>query len=163
MLGGSGKDSITTLGGSDVVMGDDGNLTFTAAGILTFATTSDPTYGDDDIINAGDGNNVVLGGSGKDSITTLGGSDVVMGDDGNLTFTAAGILTLAATSDPTYGGDDIINAGDGNNYAAVGGAGAGQDRDRRGQRHHSGRFRQILLHRGGPHHRGGDRRPDPWR
>src|SRR5262249_39605854 len=117
------KDQITTLGGDDIVMGDDGNLTFTAAGILTVATTSDPASGDADTVNAGAGRNVVLGGAGNDSITTLGGDDYIIGDNGNFAFTPAGVITLATTTDPTLGGDDSIDADGGNNYI-LGGAGA---------------------------------------
>ena len=123
VLGGVGADKITTTTGNDNIVGDNGNATFTDVGVLTFLTTSDPTLGGDDVIDAGAGNNNVLGGIGSDTISTLGGNDNIAGDNANATFTDLGILTLFTTSQPELGGDDVIKAGDGRNIV-LGGNGA---------------------------------------
>ena len=39
-----------------------------------------------DIINAGAGDNRILAGLSNDDVTTLGGTDVVLGDNGELTY-----------------------------------------------------------------------------
>ena len=39
-----------------------------------------------DIINAGAGDNRILAGLSDDEVTTLGGTDVVLGDNGELTY-----------------------------------------------------------------------------
>ena len=96
VLGGVGADTITAGTGNDVIIGDNGNMTFTLAGILTYATTADVTLGGADVITAGAGNNAVLGGSGGDTITSLQGDDIVIGDDGNITYTSAGVLDASA-------------------------------------------------------------------
>ena len=48
----------------------------------------------DDIINAGSGDNRILAGLSNDEVTTLGGTDVVLGDNGELTY-FDGVLTGA--------------------------------------------------------------------
>jgi Ca2+-binding RTX toxin-like protein len=125
ILGGFGRDGITSLGGDDNVAGDNAQAVFNAAGILTFFTTTSPTIGDNDTINAGDGRNIILGGFGADSLTSGAGSDFIAGDHGNATLTAAGVLTDLTTTQPENGGADTINGGDGQNIV-LGGNGADQ-------------------------------------
>ena len=120
VLGGAGGDVITGGKDRDVVLGDDGNATFTAVGILTYLTTSDPTIGGDDVIKVGDGDNFVIGGFGADQITGGKDRDVVLGDNGNATFTTVGVLTYITTTQPGIGGDDVIKAGDGFNVILAG-------------------------------------------
>ena len=122
ILGGNGNDQITTGGGNDVIVGDNGMATFTTAGVLTFVTTSSPTIGGTDMINAGNGTNTVLGGTGDDMITTGTASDIVLGDNGNASFTNLGVPTVIQTSDPTAGGNDNIETGAGNDLI-LGGTG----------------------------------------
>jgi Ca2+-binding RTX toxin-like protein len=127
VLGGFGGDQITGGVDRDVVVGDNGNATFTDAGVLTFITTSEPAIGGDDVILAGSGDNTVLGGIGADEITGGNGRDVVIGDNGNATFDMTGVLLLARTSDPTVPGsyNDVIFTGNGFNTVL---AGNGNDR-----------------------------------
>ena len=119
-LGGAAGDFITSLEGNDILVGDNGNATFTDAGVVTYLTTSDPTIGGDDVIDAGAGRNIVFGGIGSDRITTLGGDDAILGDNGHASFTKVGILTEIITTQPELGGDDVINAGDGFNVVIAG-------------------------------------------
>jgi len=69
-----------------VIVGDNGLATFTT-GVLTHIETTDSGIGGNETINAGDGNNVVLGGIGIDDITTGNGADVVVGDNGRRSLT----------------------------------------------------------------------------
>ena len=120
VLGGQANDTITTGSNEDLILGDNGNVTYTA-GVATFLTTSQPDVGGNDTIDGGDGNNVVLGGTADDTITTGRGEDLLLGDNGNVTFDAAGTVIFATSSDPTIGGADTITAG-------IDGSGDGRDR-----------------------------------
>ena len=132
VFGGYGSDQITSLGGNDYVAGDNAHTVFTS-GAPTYFTTINPEIGGDDVIDAGDGNNVVLGGFGNDTITTGSGVDFILGDNGNVTFTTAGVITYAITTDWTLGGNDTIRSGGGNDYIFGGtgndwiDAGSGED------------------------------------
>jgi len=147
VIGGLGTDYInvgeTTLlptgdaSGNDVIVGDNGKAIFatgTGASVLTFITTATadpavdpelgaPNLGDKDYIFAGNGSNTVLGGYGADVITGGQGRDVVVGDNGSATYTVTGVLTFITISDPSIGGGDTINLGDGLNVI-LGGIGA---------------------------------------
>ena len=126
ILGGLGADTITLNGnGSNVVLGDSGSATFDAVTtklvkiVSTFASapvggTVDTGTSSNDAIVLGNGNNVVIGGAGADTIT-LGstGSEVILGDDGEADFTAAGTLTAIKTTDDLYGGVDTIGGANG--------------------------------------------------
>ena len=89
------------MGGNDVILGDNGKATFSATGIRLNVHTTDPGYGGMDIIAAGDGNNIVMGGTGSDHI--FAGSlnanvDILLGDSGNVTFTEEGLLYFVQNS-----------------------------------------------------------------
>jgi len=134
VIGGTGIDNITTGSHTDFVLGDNGDVAYQDMG-GTFkltevrTTDTDATTGGDDIIDAGESSNHVLGGVGNDDITTSGdiGNDFILGDNGLVDYDdTTGNLALVSSSDtdPTniIGGDDIIRAGDGANYV-IGGNG----------------------------------------
>ena len=116
IFGGAGDDTITVLStGSattgNIIVGDDGNAHFNAGVLATqtngspaLETTDQTVAGNDTITINGDGNNVVLGGSGADKITINGnGRNVVFGDNGALGYTN-GVLTSAQTiGEVSYG------------------------------------------------------------
>lgn len=104
------------------------------------AASTDITFGDKDIIHSNGGDDIVVGGTGSDEITTYGDerkgiydNDVVFGDNAMLLFTdrdsndnTASTLTTAESitatnKDAEY--NDIINTGDGNDVV-VGGIGS---------------------------------------
>ncbi len=127
VIGGLGADSITTGSGGDVILGDSGYAQFDSAGNLSviYTTSPDAVIGgtkdtgtsSNDIINAGNGDNVVFGGVGADQITTGAGADFILGDDGYGTFTYAGgarAPNRVLSIDPTFGGNDTIHSGSGN-------------------------------------------------
>ncbi|KTQ85418.1 hypothetical protein NS226_19585, partial [Aureimonas ureilytica] len=200
---GNGRDTITIVGGRNVVMGggeadridvgSSDNVIFGDAGALTReavslrvlrAETADEASGGNDVIAIGDGgNNVVMGGAsddtisigsgsgniafgdfgvtlapngtaadavgrhadapgnGRDTITIVGGRNVVMGggeadridvgSSDNVIFGDAGALTREAvslrvlraeTADEASGGNDVIAIGEGGNNVVMGGA-----------------------------------------
>ncbi|RYE82614.1 MAG: calcium-binding protein, partial [Hyphomicrobiales bacterium] len=65
----------------------------------------------------------VLGGSAGDTITAGTGIDVILGDNGVIKFSAPDIVESTVTTDPTYGGNDDIEAGLGADIV-VGGVGS---------------------------------------
>ncbi len=144
MLGGFGTDTIVTGLGEDLILGDNGKLTFTitaGATRLTRAETTDDAdvavTGDLDVILTGGGTtrNVVLAGLGADRVNAPArpgttdptgaasiGDDIVIGDNGFVTWDSAGQITQFASTQPAQGGDDLIDVGDGANIV-VGGFG----------------------------------------
>ena len=110
--------------------------------ILTAAQTTDvvnqPTWGDTIVTGAGD--NIVLAGVGSDFVNdpaaaippTLvpsgfvpvpsAGDDIVIGDNGQVAWDVNGLIESFASTQPTFGGDDVVLVGDGANIV-VGGFG----------------------------------------
>ncbi|MCC6233854.1 MAG: hypothetical protein IT580_14495, partial [Verrucomicrobiales bacterium] len=118
ILGGTGADQIRAGGDDspDVILGDNGEALFDeVTGLLLQAQTTHPDEGAGDSIVAGDGANVIFGGSGSDSITAgdAVAADIILGDNGRATFAASGILVLIESTDPEFGGPDAIFAGNG--------------------------------------------------
>ena len=117
MIGGAGGDILTllTLPGAaaptgNVVVGDDGSATFVNAVLVQLVTTSPDVDQGADVITAGDGDNIAIGGSGADQITLGAGSNIVLGDNGELDF-AGGVLTAVKTTYAAIGGEDAIVIG----------------------------------------------------
>ncbi len=118
VFGGPGVDGITLGNGNDTVFGDDGVVIFGVS-----ATTIDPGVGDVDTIGLGSGNDVVFGGPAGDTISSTGGHNVVLGDDGYVDW-GVSELTAIVPTDPTDGGADTITlTGAGSNYVIGGAAG----------------------------------------
>jgi Ca2+-binding RTX toxin-like protein len=123
VMAGVGADAVTTGGGVDLVMGDNGQFNWDANGLMTGFASSDPALGGDDLIDVGDGANIVVGGFGNDTITTGADVDIVLGDNGAVTYTPGTTQLLQAMSTDTTnatGGDDTIIAGEGNNLVMAG-------------------------------------------
>jgi Ca2+-binding RTX toxin-like protein/phage tail sheath gpL-like len=100
-----GNDTITTGSGDDIIIGgEDGELIIDTeiAGVITQASTlvADTTNGD--VINGGDGNNIVFGDNGQIQAATL---DAVQYGAQPIT------LGLVETIEPLIGGADMIDTG----------------------------------------------------
>jgi Ca2+-binding RTX toxin-like protein len=107
--------------GADVVLGDNGSVTWDTAGLITLVVSTQPGLGGNDMILVGDGTNVVVAGFGNDTITTGIGSDIVIGDNGMIDATSgAGMVISTTDTVNATGGNDVINAGDGNNLVLAG-------------------------------------------
>ena len=131
VLGGSGKDTITTFdvantadvsNGNDIVIGDNGIIIPVGSdGADIRSRTKDS--GDNDVINVGNGNNIVMGAAGDDTITSGSGNDYISGDFAELTRGENGDLISFETTDQSTGGNDSISAGAGDDLI-LGGTGA---------------------------------------
>jgi Ca2+-binding RTX toxin-like protein len=132
ILGGAGADEIHAGAGRNLVFGDHGSVDLVAGDIRT-VTSSDYLIGGNDVIDSGEGDDLVVGGFGADSITAGEGDNLVLGDQGTVELESA-VLIEAYTEEPLVGdadsiltgsGKDVIlggaaadqiNAGDGNNF-----------------------------------------------
>ena len=97
-------------------------------GVLLTAASIAPTFGGDDGITTGSGNDVVVGGIGSDTIDAGDGNNVVVGDNGLLVFNGAdgngATLDLVQTIAPSAGGGvDGITTGSGDDVVLGGDAG----------------------------------------
>ncbi|MDC0590206.1 calcium-binding protein, partial [Porticoccaceae bacterium] len=115
VIGGQGSDEITAGTGNDDILGDNGVITYSNGIAIRIATSDeDENTGGGDTINAGEGDNRILAGLSGDGVTALGGDDVVLGDNGQLTY-VNNILTKAVSSESALGGMDTLTVGDGDN------------------------------------------------
>ena len=133
-IGGQGEDTLTTGTGNDILLGDSGVVNRDTSGVVTDIESSSLDQGGNDTIAAVEGNNYIIAGSGNDTIDTGNGNDNIIGDNGVIEI-SSGIVTFIDSTDPddTTTGNDIIEAGDGENYVIAGGgsdsvtSGAGDD------------------------------------
>jgi hypothetical protein len=88
VIGGFGKDALTSTGGNDLFIGDSGKAQFAANGEVTLATSLDDHLGDVDTLTTATGNDVVIGGTAGDTINAGDGDNLVIGDGGQVTWTA---------------------------------------------------------------------------
>ena len=129
IVGGVGNDTIARGNGNNILFGDSADLVFTlhlalGTSTLTTATSLATGVGGNDMITAGTGYDIAVGGFGVDSISVDGGQNVVIGDSATLTFDPnSGVLLTAVSIGTGNGGNDTINTGGGNNVI-VGGAGS---------------------------------------
>ncbi|MCY0604013.1 hypothetical protein, partial [Klebsiella pneumoniae] len=86
---------ITTGAGADIILGDMGVVTFENGRVQEVYTT-DERRGAGDVVRAGDGDNIVFGGTGRDEITTGKGADLILGDFGEASFTAGRLVRVAS-------------------------------------------------------------------
>ena len=130
----AGIDTIDAGEGDNVVFGDYG-LILQAAGTLRLATTGEiirvqsTTFdqGQGDIITAGSGNDIIIGGFGGDELTVAGGENILIGDSGYVDFVTldndrTDIDAIGSLAEG-LGGVDIINSGAGADMI-IGGVGA---------------------------------------
>nr|WP_162064166.1 hypothetical protein [Vibrio taketomensis] len=84
------------------------------------AVTTDANLGGDDRVSLVQGDNVILAGDGQDRVQTGSGTDYIVGDNGEISFDDAGVVTRVATTFYEQGNHDNINAGDGLNFVLAG-------------------------------------------
>ncbi|MDO8787802.1 MAG: DUF4347 domain-containing protein, partial [Sulfuritalea sp.] len=128
LVGGMAGDTIRSGKGEGVVLGDSGTVLYSIAGsglssgMLTAVTSTGLSQGGADIISLGagsaamDGNQVVIGGFGADTIgmVALAGHErMISGDAADIRFDTQGRMVSFATSDATAstGGNDQITVG----------------------------------------------------
>lgn len=133
VIGGLGNDTATTMGGHDIIFGDQGEITLLASGVRSLITSADPARGGEDHVTSGGGDDFVIGGLGSDVIVTSEGADIILSDHGIIQITPANNFNLISSSDASLGGEDVVDAGAGENIV-LGGDGAdvivsGDDQD----------------------------------
>ncbi len=131
ILGGDGDDTIDAGNGANLVLGDYGTINWTGA-LRRLATATSQGTGGSDTITTGIDDDLILGGNAGDLIHAGAGDDVIVGDQGVITFTgglALQVVNAHAAGDGNDqlfgesgndailggGGDDTIDAGEGNN------------------------------------------------
>ncbi|OGU15129.1 MAG: hypothetical protein A2076_15705, partial [Geobacteraceae bacterium GWC2_53_11] len=125
VLGGMGNDGITAGNGTNTILGDCGEIIYSAANTLEKVTSTLLDLGGSDNITGGNGTNTVVAGFGNDTVSAgldTTSSNVVIGDNGELLYTATGVLRTARTTDTATatGGDDSITLGGVHNVVAGG-------------------------------------------
>ncbi len=115
IIGGAGADTIEVGSSNNTILGDDGQASYSATGILMSIGTIFPTDGGNDVIDVAGGDNAILGGYGADTITVGGPNNTILGDNGVATFDPASgdvtevtSFTGLAGDVPGVGGDDTI-------------------------------------------------------
>ncbi|MFO1002887.1 MAG: hypothetical protein U0936_21355 [Planctomycetaceae bacterium] len=120
IFGGMDADSITASDGRNIVVGDNASATFDSSSQVRTVTTVDPAIGGNDTISSGINDDLILGGTANDSITTVGGNNIILGDNGRAFLAADGTIETVEATDPTIGGNDNITSGAGNDLIIAG-------------------------------------------
>ena len=135
IFGGQGNDTIFGGKGGDIIFGDrgrviaggnvfgNGGLGDTTDGLATPVNriqSADAWVGGNDTITTQGADDVLIGGSGADTIVAGGGSEH---RPRRQRSTSTSRLQTIATTDPTFGGNDTITAGAGHDVL-LGGTGA---------------------------------------
>ncbi|HBV65079.1 MAG TPA: hypothetical protein DEF45_18885, partial [Rhodopirellula sp.] len=128
ILGGKEDDDISggDDGSRDIILGDSGDLVFDPQGRPIKITSSGHQNGGADTIDAGNGTNYVIGGDSGDTIVGSSGLDLVLGDNGSLIWDTSvdpPVLTEIRSTEPEFGGDDVIKGGDGTDVILAGAGG----------------------------------------
>ncbi|KTQ81466.1 hypothetical protein NS226_22615 [Aureimonas ureilytica] len=125
VMGGASDDTISIGSGSGNIAFGDFGVTLAPNGTAADAVgrhADAPGNGRDTITIVG-GRNVVMGGGEADRIDVGSSDNVIFGDAGALTREAVSLRVLRAeTADEASGGNDVIAIGDGGNNVVMGGA-----------------------------------------
>ena len=84
--------------------------------MASLVESTDPELAANNVITTGNGNNIIFGGSGSDSITAGNGDNIIFGDNGMVQYQSSGVLGTIQTTNPGTGGNNVITGGNGNNY-----------------------------------------------
>ncbi len=121
VFGGTDDDAIHVANGQNVVAGDNAHAAFDTHGQIRTVTTADSPHLGHDTITSGINDDLIFGGSGKDSVTIADGNNIVLGDNGQADIDAAGFVTQLQSLTPEIGDDDDIRTGAGQDLV-IGGA-----------------------------------------
>ena len=119
VIGGFGPDTIVAGAddvrdnGRDLVIGDNGYITFRDDGTVIRMDSTDPDIGGDDEIRTGGNDDFVIGGYANDQVFSGSDQDFVFGDNAEANFDELGEVINTTATDPTLGGADDISAGSG--------------------------------------------------
>jgi Ca2+-binding RTX toxin-like protein len=114
IVAGAGNDTeVTGDAGRDTILGDNGKVTI-VNGTITQIETTDPTIGGNDALSGGADADIVLGGTGNDTIAAEadGVTNILFGDNGVVVRNGGSILdTSVFSKDVANGGRDTITGG----------------------------------------------------
>ncbi|MFW5654280.1 MAG: beta strand repeat-containing protein [Roseicyclus sp.] len=110
LAGGAGDDRIDAGAGRDAILGDDGDYTAPSGGSEGLLRSAILSAGGADTVLAGSGNDLVIAGLGDDSVDVGAGDDVGLGDEGALTFVGATDPQTIVPTNQAFGGDDTLTA-----------------------------------------------------
>jgi len=125
VIGGAADDMITVGGGINRVIGDAGEVNLPTTGDQTVRSI-DPTIGGADLITVQGGVNYVIGGFLGDTIQGIPAAGLTepqifgLGDNGIMTFNAAGFLTQITSTDVCIAGDDTFQLADSDDVIVAG-------------------------------------------
>src|SRR5690606_20263380 len=115
-----GADTISGGEGDDIILGDygvitqsDGTIRILDTGNVIQIETVRPEDGGNDTIQGDAADDVILGGAGGDEIDAGEGDNIVIGDSGKLVY-SEGVLSTVETTAHDTGGNDTISTGSGN-------------------------------------------------
>lgn len=114
LVGGSGIDTLVGGGGEDVLFGGAGN-DLLIGDTLTVGDLSHVDRGD--YIDGGDGYDSIIGGQGDDTLIGGTGNDTIVNGSRAVTLTATGFVV--ASGNTLDGGNDVIDGGEGIDYAIL--------------------------------------------
>jgi hypothetical protein len=120
IIGGTGNDTIDAGEGDNIVFGDNGHIEL-SAGVPVLIKSVSPEHGGVDDITTGSGDDIIIGGTGNDTIDAGEGDNIVFGDNGHIEL-AAGVPVLIKSVSPEYEGADDITTGSGHDII-IGGTG----------------------------------------
>jgi hypothetical protein len=122
IIGGAGNNYIQTIGGNDLIFGNDGSITYANGEPSVMLSENDNVQAnqsfDGNTIITGPGNDVIIGGSGNNTINVGTGKSVVIGANGEVHFNSSGQPVLAEYRFPTFGGADTITIAGGSPVSA---------------------------------------------
>jgi hypothetical protein len=93
LLGGGGKDSLVGNDGNDILLGDNGSVNWTPPDKMV-VKTNDSRIGDDDRLDAGSGNDILIGGSGDDKFFASTRNDLIIGENGRVSSSGGRIQSV---------------------------------------------------------------------
>ncbi|MCA9085958.1 MAG: hypothetical protein KDA81_17990, partial [Planctomycetaceae bacterium] len=121
LIGGGGADTLHGKGGNNLIIGDLATIEIVDGAIASIRTNT--TFSANDTITFGDGNNILLPGSGSDSVTfeadNGGGRNFIGGDQVLVTLSGGRVVTMQSIQ-PSDGGADTITVGAGDDFIIAG-------------------------------------------
>jgi Ca2+-binding RTX toxin-like protein len=128
--GGSSIDHLDGGDGNDLAAGDCVSIVYDANHFIASITSTYTSFGKQDNITLGDGDNFAIGGYGGDWIWAGNGSDIVVGDSAEILFYEEtplpdslfwNVPKSITTIDCEYSGEDHLFGGDGEVDYIIGG------------------------------------------
>ena len=120
ILAGTGNNTISGGPGNDIILGHDGTVVL-AQGVVTSARAPTRRIRATTRSRPATAPNLVMGGTGNNSITAGSGIDILLGANGTATL-SGGIVISVASIDPSNGGNNTIKGGTGTDVI-IGGPG----------------------------------------